>query len=94
MATASHRVAATLIVAKTDSGETYLRKGAVLPAGVGAAERKRLVGLGLVEQVKVLTAAEQKAAAEAAEKAIADAAAAEAERVKQAADAKSAAGGS
>ncbi|MHA7145447.1 hypothetical protein ACX80U_12090 [Arthrobacter sp. TmT3-37] len=88
MPAAAHRVTATLIVAKTDTGEVYLRKGAVLSAAVGPAERKRLIGLGLVETVKVPTAAELKAAADAAAKAIADAEAAEAERVKQAEEAE------
>ncbi|MDQ4502178.1 hypothetical protein [Sinomonas sp. ASV322] len=39
---------ATLIVAKVDDTERYFDKGAVLPAGVTAAERKRLVAAGLV----------------------------------------------
>ena len=88
----THVVSATLIVARTsgDPGERYFDKGAVLGDDVNAEEKKRLVGLGLVEIVKVeeasgepqLTAAQKKAKAEAdkvaAEKAEADRVAAEA----------------
>jgi tetraacyldisaccharide-1-P 4'-kinase len=80
-----HIVTATLIVAKFGDTERYFEKGATLPAGVSAAERKRLVGAGLVTVVEEAPKADpdaEQAAAEAAAKAAAEAeakAAAEAE---------------
>lgn len=48
-----HVVTANLIVAQTKSVERYFDKGAVLTDDVPAEEKKRLVGLGLVEVQKV-----------------------------------------
>lgn len=48
-----HVVTANLIVAQTKSVERYFDKGAVLTDDVPAEEKKRLVGLGLVEAQKV-----------------------------------------
>ncbi|MCO4276125.1 hypothetical protein NG701_17125 [Pseudarthrobacter sp. HLT3-5] len=48
-----HVVTAHLIVAQTNTIERYFDRGAVLPEDVPAAERKRLVGLGLVAVQKV-----------------------------------------
>lgn len=74
----AHIVTATLIVAKTGDTEQYFEKGAVLPAGVSAQERKRLVEAGVVALVKESpradpAEAEAKAAAEAEAKAAAEA---------------------
>lgn len=49
-----YRVTATMVVVKiagAQGGETYLRRGRVLPSTVAAAEVKRLVDRGLVEAV-------------------------------------------
>lgn len=48
-----HVVTANLIVAQTKSVERYFSKGDVLTEDVSAEEKKRLVGLGLVEVQKV-----------------------------------------
>jgi hypothetical protein len=55
----AHIVTATLIVAKTGKSEQYFDKGAILPAGVSAEERKRLVAAGLVKFQKDEPAEEQ-----------------------------------
>lgn len=85
-----HIVTATLIVAKVGDTERYFAKGAPLPVGVVAEERKRLVAAGVVKYEKDEPApdpeAAAKAAAEAATKATAHAKA-EAD-AKAAADAK------
>lgn len=48
-------VTAACVVAKTssDTGEGYFYKDAVLPAGVPAAEKRRLVEAGLVKEVEI-----------------------------------------
>lgn len=79
----AHIVTATLIVAKTGDTEQYFEKGTVLPGGVSAQERKRLVEAGVVALVKEVPDPERAAAAEAAVKAAAEA--------KAEADAKAAA---
>lgn len=93
----AHIVTATLIVAKFGDTERYFEKGAPLPAGVTADERKRLVAAGLVKIVKDEPTAdpdaEAKAKAAAADEAKAKADAAEAKaaadaEAKAAADAK------
>jgi hypothetical protein len=48
-----HVVTANLIVAQTKSVERYFDKGAVLTDDVPTEEKKRLVGLGLVEVQKI-----------------------------------------
>lgn len=59
MATAQqHTVKATLIVVRVDKTERYLEKGATLPEGVSAEDRKRLLAAGLIEKAP---AAEQAA---------------------------------
>ncbi|QWY84212.1 hypothetical protein QEO77_gp11 [Arthrobacter phage Zaheer] len=50
MATNQHVVKATLIVVRADDTEHYLEKGATLPEGVTAADRKRLTEAGLIEK--------------------------------------------
>lgn len=89
-----HIVTATLIVAKTGNTEQYFEKGAILPQGVSATERKRLVAVGLVKYEKDAPATTQAANADAekaaAEKAAAEAKAAEAEAAKKAAADKAA----
>ena len=47
-----HVVTAALIVARTGSTERYFDRGTVLPEDVNAEERKRLVGLRLVNAQK------------------------------------------
>jgi hypothetical protein len=47
-----HIVTATLIVAKVEDTERYFEKGAVLPEGVSAKERKRLVEAGVIAPVE------------------------------------------
>lgn len=54
--TTRHIVTATMIVAKipgAQGGETYLRKGRLLPATVDDAEVDRLTELGLIEPIEV-----------------------------------------
>jgi membrane protein involved in colicin uptake len=89
-----HIVTATLIVAKTGKTEQYFEKGATLPTGVSAEERKRLVAAGLIAAVeeapKADSDAEQTAAAEAAAKAAAEAKAEADAKTKAAAAAKTA----
>lgn len=53
MATNQHVVKATLIVVRVDDTERYLEKGATLPEGVSAADRKRLTEVGLIEKAPV-----------------------------------------
>ncbi|QYC54928.1 hypothetical protein SEA_POPPER_9 [Arthrobacter phage Popper] len=50
MASNQHVVKATLIVVRADYTEHYLEKGATLPEGVSAADRKRLTEAGLIEK--------------------------------------------
>lgn len=50
------RVIATMLVAKVpgaQGGETYLRRGRLLPDSVPTEEAKRLLELGLVEKVEI-----------------------------------------
>ena len=51
-----HRVKAAAVVVKTGGTERYLYKGAVLPPGTPGDEIKRLVSIGLVEEVTVQVA--------------------------------------
>lgn len=62
-----------MIVAKIGSTERYLDRGAILPEGVSADERKRLVGLGLVAIQKIEIQPDAAAEAEAKAKAEAEA---------------------
>lgn len=48
--TQQHVVKATLIVVRVDKTERYLEKGATLPEGVSADDRKRLAAAGLIEK--------------------------------------------
>lgn len=52
---ADYIVKAACVVAKlaSDTGEGYFYRGALLPSGVPAAEKKRLVEAGLVTEVDV-----------------------------------------
>jgi hypothetical protein len=53
VAAKKYQVSATMIVAKVDNGEQYLRRGAFLPSGVDEKEAKRLLAAGLVEEAPV-----------------------------------------
>lgn len=72
---ADFKVTAGAVVVPVNGSERYLYRGALLPDGVKAEDRKRLVDVGLVEEVKspTKTAAQKKAEADAAAKAKADA---------------------
>lgn len=83
-----HIVTATLIVAKVGDTERYFAKGAPLPVGVVAEERKRLVAAGVVKYEKDEPAPDPDAAAKAEAEAKADADAAAAAEAKATAEAE------
>lgn len=55
---ADFKVKAAAIVVPVDGTERYLYRGALLPSGVKAADRKRLEDMGLVEQVEEVEVAD------------------------------------